>query len=214
MDDATRALVALSAVLGRGDQDAVVAAMDAAAAAAAPGEVEEALLQSYLFLGFPAALNALKLWRRRVGVARPSPASDDWEAWRLRGEAVCQRVYGGQYPRLRENIAALHPDLERWMIAEGYGKVLGRPGLDLWRRELCVIGLLAGQDAAPQLYAHMRGALNVGASEADVAEALDVAGIGLDAEQQAVMRRTWDHVRRRSVGAGESEVDEARLDVR
>ena len=37
------------------------------------------------------------------------------------------------------NIKALHPALDTWMIVDGYGKVLGRPQLDLARRELCVI---------------------------------------------------------------------------
>jgi alkylhydroperoxidase/carboxymuconolactone decarboxylase family protein YurZ len=62
--------------------------------------------------------------------------------------------------------------MERWMIVEGYGKVLSRPGLDLATRELCIVALLAPQDAAPQLYSHLRGALNAGAAESDVDEAV------------------------------------------
>jgi 4-carboxymuconolactone decarboxylase len=52
---------------------------------------------------------------------------DDAALWRARGQEVCRAVYGGQYPRLRENVRDLHPDMERWMVEEGYGKVLGRP---------------------------------------------------------------------------------------
>ena len=81
-------------------------------------------------------------------------------------------MYGGQYEKLRANIAALHPDMERWMVREGYGKVLGRPGLDLATRELCIVALLAPQDAGPQLYSHLRGALNAGADEALVDESV------------------------------------------
>ena len=51
-----------------------------------------------------------------------------------RGEEVCRTVYGGQYEGLRRNVRDLHPDMERWMVVEGYGKVLGRPGLDPQRR--------------------------------------------------------------------------------
>src|SRR5690606_12397590 len=95
--------------------------------------------------------------------------------WRRRGEAVCARVYGAQYERLRERVAGLHPDLEAWMLEEGYGKVLGRPGLALGVRELRVVATLVPQDAPAQLRSHLRGALNVGVAAQDVAEALEIA---------------------------------------
>ena len=135
--------------------------------------VEEVLLQSYLFLGYPTALNAIALWRQLSGRPPPPPEEDDWETWVSRGREVCRRVYGGQYSVLRENVRALHPDLERWMVAEGYGKVLGRPGLDLVDRELCIVAMLAVQDLPRQLYSHLRGALNAGATVADVEGVLE-----------------------------------------
>jgi hypothetical protein len=49
-----------------------IAAVDEAVGVA-PEEAEEVLLQSYLFLGFPVALNALGLWRRRTGRPAPEP---------------------------------------------------------------------------------------------------------------------------------------------
>ncbi|HZD06577.1 MAG TPA: carboxymuconolactone decarboxylase family protein, partial [Longimicrobiales bacterium] len=57
----------------------------------------------------------------------------------------------------------------------GYGKVLGRPGLGLAVRELCIVALLAVADAPTQLYSHLRGALNVGAPSGAVEEALALA---------------------------------------
>lgn len=176
MDEATRALVAVSAAIGAGDRERLAQELDGAARAAAPEAVEEALLQSYLFVGFPGALNALTLWRERTGL-RPSggAAGEEPSQWRRRGEAVCARVYGAQYERLRERVAGLHPDLEAWMLEEGYGKVLGRPGLALGVRELCVVATLVPQDAPAQLRSHLRGALNVGVAAEDVAEALEIA---------------------------------------
>jgi 4-carboxymuconolactone decarboxylase len=179
------------------------AALERAAMVADPVGVEEVLVQSYLFLGFPAALNALALWRELSGRPAPASSSSDWEGWRARGEEVCARVYGGQYSRLRENVARLHPDLEAWMLTEGYGKVLGRPGLELRVRELCVAALLAGLDAAPQLRSHLRGALHVGATVAEVEEALVLAGGVLPPDRLAVARVVWDDVRRRWEGQGE-----------
>lgn len=197
MREATRALVVLCAALGRRDKAALLEAMDRARDVAEPLAVEEALLQSYLFLGFPAALNAFKLWRRRSGRPAPPATKDDWAGWQERGAEVCSRVYAGQYERLRQTITLLHPDMERWMIAEGYGKVLGRPGLELRDRELCIVALLADQDAEPQLYAHLRGALNAGAAESDVMETVAGVGTHLGAERRAVLERTWEHVRSR-----------------
>ena len=67
-----------------------------------------------------------------------SVAPNDAERWRREGEATCATVYGDHYKRLRQNINRLHPELDEWMIVEGYGKILSRPGLELRLRELCI----------------------------------------------------------------------------
>jgi 4-carboxymuconolactone decarboxylase len=193
MTDAARALVQVSAALAAGSAGRLEDALRAAAATTDPGSIEEVLLQSYLFLGYPAALRGLAVWRRVAPAAEPVSRRDE-EEWEARGRATCERVYGGQYERLRANIAALHPDMERWMIVEGYGKVIGRPGLELATRELCIIALLAPQDAAPQLYSHMRGALNAGASSADVEETLGLLAAALSAERRNAAERQWTAV--------------------
>jgi 4-carboxymuconolactone decarboxylase len=195
MDEGRSALVRASAALALGEREVLRDALAVAAAVSDAGAVEEALLQSYLFLGYPAALRALGVWRDVSG--RPAPAARRDEAeWEERGAATCSRVYGGQYGRLRDNVAALHPDVERWMIVEGYGKVLGRPGLDLATRELCVIALLAAQDAAPQLYSHLRGALNAGAGVEEVEETIALILPLLSRERQETLNQQWAAVRR------------------
>jgi 4-carboxymuconolactone decarboxylase len=197
--DATRALVRVSAAIARSDRFAVESALAAAAHAAGPVQVEEALLQSHLFVGYPAMLQALAAWRGLVPVAPPDDAdAADPAGWQARGERVCARVYGGQYERLRANVLALHPALDRWMVADGYGRVLGRPGLALDARELCVVALLCAQDAPAQLYAHLRGALQAGASAEDVDEAVRESTVGLSAERAEAARSTWDAVRARA----------------
>jgi 4-carboxymuconolactone decarboxylase len=160
-------------------------------------QTEEVLLQSYLFLGYPIALNAIQEWRRASRRQAPSAAPEDWEGWRVRGDAVCRTVYGGQYDRLRENVRRLHPDMERWMVIEGYGKVLGRPALDLATRELCIAALLVVLDAPKQLYSHLRGALNAGATSGQISAAMGLACIGLgDAHRDRAME-VWGRIRDR-----------------
>ncbi len=193
MDERTRALVRLSASL-TASEAAQAKAMEAAARI--DGEAaEEVLLQSYLFLGYPVALNALGLWRRRTrrppSPPREPPESGGWEA---RGERVCAAVYGRQYAALREVMAAAHPELDRWAVTEGYGKVLGRPGLELGLRELCIAAMLSGTTSMRQLHSHLRGCLNVGASPREVADTLDaVAGI-VGEERAREARRVWERV--------------------
>lgn len=197
MDEARLALVRVAAALSPcSTVDLRLALRDAAERADALA-VEEVLLQSYLFAGYPAALNGFRLWREASGRAAGPAEPDDPEAWTKRGAEVCRRVYAGQYERLRANVAALHPDMERWMLQEGYGKVLGRPGLDLATRELCIAAMLASLDAEPQLYAHLRGAINAGASEEDVEDALREAGRGISPERSRAAREVWARVRDR-----------------
>ena len=197
MDDARLALVRVSAALSPGSSAELRSALRDAVDVADGDAVEEVILQGYLFAGYPAALNAFKLWRETSARAAPEPVSDDPAAWAQRGPEVLGIVYGDQAARLRENAAALHPDLERWALLEGYGKVLGRAGLDLATRELCIAALLASLDAEPQLYAHLRGALNAGASEEDVDDALRVAALGMTPQRARSAREVWTRVRER-----------------
>jgi 4-carboxymuconolactone decarboxylase len=142
-----------------------------------PIAVEEIILQSYLFAGFPRALNAARAWRSVSG--RPAPAEDveasveDLDLWRERGEETCEIVYGDSYEKLRQNIRDLHPALDEWMIVDGYGKVLSRPGVDLRTRELCVVAACAVSGQQRQLHSHLHGAINVGSSVGELAAVLD-----------------------------------------
>lgn len=196
MTDAVRALVRASAAIGA-DGDVADALRDAQHHAE-PLAIEEMILQSYLFAGYPRALQAMVAWREVSGRAAPAGPTEDRGEWRARGERICGRVYAGQYQRLRSNVARLHPDLERWMLEEGYGKVLGRPGLDLAARELCIVALLAVQAAPVQLHSHLRGALNAGAAAEDVAAALAVAA-SVAPGPAAVAAGLWAEVRERRV---------------
>src|SRR5690606_11574344 len=104
--------------------------------------VEELLLQSVLMVGYPRALVALTVWRKFSGVPAPAAADESYDEvaeWTRRGEDVCAKVYGDNYRKLRDSIRDLHPAVEAWMITEGYGRTIGRPGLDLLRRELCTV---------------------------------------------------------------------------
>lgn len=196
MNEELRALIAMCAAVGARNKAALTNTMDQVASLVDPADAEEALLQSYLFVGYPVALQALAMWRERTGNAAPAEGTaDDPLAWRARGEKVCAQVYAGQYDRLRANIARLHPDMERWMLEEGYGKVLGRPNLDLKVRELCIVSVLVGLDAPQQLYSHLRGALNVGATAEEVETAVEIACTHTSLAAKENARKVWKELK-------------------
>lgn len=183
LDAQTIALVRLSAAIAAAGDVEVRAAFDAASAAKVPALwVDELVLQSYLFGGFPRALNAAREWRRisptpapGEGAGDPARAAD----WLARGEATCAAVYGSMYEKLRRNVFELHPALDAVMVMDGYGKILGRPGLDLPRRELCIVAACAATGQDRQLHSHLHGALNVGVSPATLGAALDALASAL-----------------------------------
>ena len=193
LDDATRVLIQLSAAIATSDEATVRYWLFQSARGVPPLHVEELILQSYLFCGFPRALNAAREWRRVS--QRLAPASDEAEdlnlaeEWRERGEQTCAAVYDGMYEKLRLNVRDLHPALDAWMVVDGYGKVLSRPGLDLPRRELCVVAACAAMGQDRQLHSHLRGALNVGVAPPALQEAIDaIAGlIGAERARSALL---------------------------
>jgi 4-carboxymuconolactone decarboxylase len=201
LDAATGELVRLAAVIAAGTESEIRTAMVRVARSQVPAVwIEELILQTYLFGGFPRVLNAMREWRRASG--RPAPSRDEGErldvaaTWARQGEETCRTVYGEMYDRLRVNIRHLHPALDTWMIVEGYGKVLSRPGLDLKRRELCIVAACAVLEQERQLHSHLHGALNAGATPAEVDETLAVVDDMLHPRVRGRMARLWSRVRR------------------
>jgi 4-carboxymuconolactone decarboxylase len=195
LDDATRSLVRTSAALAAGGEDLVRAELQTAATSTPQEWIEELLLQTYLFAGFPRALNGMREWRRLVKASAPARPALDAARMRLQGEDTCRLVYGPMYDRLRVNIRQLHPLLDDWMIEEGYGKVLSRPGLDLPRRELCIVAACAATEQDRQLQSHLHGARNVGVSGQVMTDALDALH-GVIPELGVIRAlRLWNRIR-------------------
>jgi 4-carboxymuconolactone decarboxylase len=195
LDDETRELVRLAAFVTVADELTMRDAITRAAPVIRPVWVEELLLQTYLFAGFPRALNAMREWRR----VHPASESDDdarsVDQWRMDGERTCAAVYGAMYDKLRGNIRHLHERLDDWMITEGYGKVLSRPGLDLGRRELCIVAACAAANQDRQLHSHLHGARNVGVGPEVIASAIDALADILGQERYDAVRMLWARVK-------------------
>jgi 4-carboxymuconolactone decarboxylase len=194
-DDATRALVRLAAVVAAGTEQSIRKEMASAHGHVPALWVEELLLQSYLFAGFPRALNAMREWRRYEPMSAAVQESLDVDDRRADGVATCSAVYGSMYERLRQNIRTLHPLLDDWMITEGYGKVLSRPALDLGRRELCIVAACAASGQDRQLHSHLHGAVNVGVATNVIEDSLEALSDILGADRAREVGLLWARVK-------------------
>lgn len=127
----------------------------APAAGVSSRDLYELTLQGYLFLGFPAAIEA---FGALDGVVRPAKKRPERSlpSRVKKGRQTCRRIYRDKYPALMQNLKQKSPELASWIIQEGYGKVLSRPGTTLRRRELFNVALLAASGFPKQLFAHLR----------------------------------------------------------
>jgi len=211
LDPPTVALVRVASALAEGKTDVLRDRFVAARAAPVPDRwIEELLLQSLLVVGYPLALVAFGVWRELNGpLSGPGDgggggggggeelAHEDWQSWATRGSAVCAAVYGRAYHKLLLNLRALHPALEDLVLVDAYGKVIGRPGLDLKRRELCTVAAVAVLGTAQQLHSHLRGSLNTGATRAEVEAVLALVAADLSPENLRRAREQWADVKER-----------------
>ena len=198
LDAPTAQLIDLAAILAAGTEAEMRTALEAAARSAIdPVWVEELVLQTYLFAGFPRTLNGMRLWRRASNRVAEAPDIEETLAtrWTRRGEQTCETVYGSLYKRLRANIRSLHPALDSWMI-DLYGRVLGRPGLDLKRRELCIVAACAALEQDRQLHSHLHGALNAGATAEEIDDTLRIVAPRMGAESSHRYALLWARGRR------------------
>ena len=198
-----RALARLAAAVASGGEERLASAIEETRVAGTPAEwIEELILQAIVVVGFPRTLVAMRAWRAvngqrstvNGGVADPGMDYADHAAWTKAGERTCRAVYGTNYERLREAVRKLHPALDAWMITEGYGRTLSRPGLTLRQRELCMVAMVATLDTPHQLHSHLRGALNAGATREDVTAVVDAVRGDLSAAAQGTLDRTWQRV--------------------
>ncbi len=124
LSPAQAALVRLSAAIAAGAGEEIEArGREALSAGLSPERLYEAVLQSYLFVGFPRAIEAffaVAPLLRESGFA-PRAGAADPERWRREGEELCRRVYGRNYEKLVSVMRDLSPDLAESMIVEGYG---------------------------------------------------------------------------------------------
>lgn len=89
-----------------------------------------------------------------------------------KGGSAREQIFGAQEDRILRRLAALDPDLMRYVRDFAYDTVYERPGLDLKTKELIASALLVSLGSPDELRTHLRGALRAGATEQEVREVL------------------------------------------
>ncbi len=160
----------------------------------------EALLGTYLFAGFPAAIEGLRTAHavaRARGVRFCSQHGEPYsvEDFRKRGRTHFELVYGTFAARVLGQIEEFSRELAEWVIIEGYGKVLSRPSLDIVERERCAIAALAVGGWERQLQAHLRAYAQLGGSREEALDTLTIAGaLRTHAEQSEFVHHLLESV--------------------
>ncbi|MEI8134862.1 MAG: carboxymuconolactone decarboxylase family protein [bacterium] len=146
--------------------------------------IYEVFLQTYLFVGFPAALESVRALRKVFGTRNDTIPHEadliaEYPSFVEKGTELYQKVYATNAERVREEMIRLSPELAAWALVEGYGKTLSRSKLDSITRELCIVASLTQLGWDRQLYSHILGARNVGATGEEI---LECAAIGADGD--------------------------------
>ncbi len=136
-------------------------------------KIYEALLQTYLFAGFPSALISLKIYGEYFTIPKSAKILDSYKNYYDTGIKTNQKIYGRNQSKLLGNVEKFSPELSKWLIIEGYGKVLSRIGLSLKERELCIIAQLTALKFEVQLYSHIIGAFKQKAKYQEVYDVIN-----------------------------------------
>lgn len=128
-------------------------------------KIYEALLQTYLIAGIPSALNSMRIASDFIKIPEKKNHPQNFKEM---GIFNCRQIYGNNYEKLIQNINSFSPELADWIIEDCYGKTLGRLGLSLKERELCIISNLSAMGFGYQLYSHINGAFRMNLPLSDI----------------------------------------------
>lgn len=142
-------------------------------------EIKETLSQLYAYTGFPRSLNGLGVLQQVLAERKAKGIIDeegkdadalpeDFDALK-EGTAVQTRLSGGAFDY------TFAPATDYYLKAHLFGDIFARNNLTFPERELVTISALSGiKGVEPQLKAHVRGAKNMGLTDAEIHSIPDV----------------------------------------
>ncbi len=184
MDGKDRMLVEISIASSLGLQDKLSEAIKKALKQGIEATmINEVILQSFLFSGFPRAINALHTMKETLIELDPNyrgefcfieHENDVMEGYAERGRKLFEFIYQDNANLVIEKIASTHPQFIEWILTDAYGKVFSRPFCPLILKELCVIAQIIVLNLPRQLSSHLKGALRAGAVPDDIEQVLSI----------------------------------------
>ncbi len=100
-----------------------------------------------------------------------SGPNEDMSAATTRGADALDRLYGNA--KVVDEVRGIAPDLADWIISFGYGTAWQRESIEAVTRQLITVGMLTVMGGCEaQIKVHARGALRVGATPAQVIDAI------------------------------------------
>lgn len=161
----------------------------------------EVLLQGYLFCGYPRAIESFFCLQQAIALSdnvdlscislRPFELP---EVMMARGAETATLVHGNKFEKIQNKISALSPDLGYLMIAEGYGHILSRKGLDLKARELAVVSSISAMGSNRQLNSDIRGCRNAGCDDFEIYETIFTGLLWLPSERVIESLAVWSDI--------------------
>jgi len=89
-----------------------------------------------------------------------------------KGIEIRKKLSGKRFGKASSALAELAPDLEDMLNEVVFGRVWGRPGLELKMRSAITIASLMSLQRLPQLKTHIANGLNAGLTKAEIVEIL------------------------------------------
>lgn len=89
-----------------------------------------------------------------------------------KGIKVRKKLSGKRFGKASSALAELAPDLEDMLNEVVFGRVWGRPGLELKMRSAITIASLMSLQRLPQLKTHIANGLNAGLTKKEIVEIL------------------------------------------
>jgi 4-carboxymuconolactone decarboxylase len=88
-----------------------------------------------------------------------------------RGEALLKAMHGARGEAAMESLRDVAPELADLVATHAFADLYDRPGLELKTRQICTVAaLIVMADAPAQLEVHMRAALRLGWTRAELVE--------------------------------------------
>lgn len=167
-----RLMVASAVAIWRADWSMLTAcATTARNAGHHRGDLEETLLQTVLFCGFPRVVTAFEQFAAAwPGAAATAGGELPLAARATAGRTLFDTIYGRNADSVDAMLRGLHPDFHTFVLDVAYGRILTRPHLTGRERELLAVGLLVAQEQVRQFAGHARGALHLGATQSELRE--------------------------------------------